>query len=207
MVNYEAAIKRPFSDFGKLAIGTLIGLVPIVNLLLSGYLLECARSSAKKDLKLPQWTNWGELFVHGLVVAAISLIYMIPVIVLLLIFGVRALMTLVSFARGGNFLSNLGGLGGTLILMTVLAIVIGYVLMSAILSYSENFVFSDAFDFSKVLSKAFKGDYALIWLITVVGGGILASILSFIPALGAAFAGFVTGVFSYTAFGEIYSKL
>jgi len=85
MVNYTEAIKRPFTDGKKFLIGVLLNILPIVNLLVVGYTLECAKSAMKKKYKLPEWENWGDYFVKGLLATIIGFIYMIPALMLLLI--------------------------------------------------------------------------------------------------------------------------
>lgn len=80
MVKYAEAIKRPFSDWKKLGIGGLMYLIPLVNIITGlfayGYGLLCAKTA--KEKKLPEWKNWGDLFVKGLLAAIIGIIYFIP---------------------------------------------------------------------------------------------------------------------------------
>src|SRR3989344_7690417 len=84
--NYLGAIKRPFADFNKLLIGVLFLLIPIVNIatgfFVRGYRLEAAKNYNKK---LPEWRDFGKLFVRGLLSWVISIIYLMPAFILLAI--------------------------------------------------------------------------------------------------------------------------
>ncbi|HLC36661.1 MAG TPA: hypothetical protein VJK05_03590 [archaeon] len=52
MAEYVEAIKKPFGDIKTLVIGTVIGIIPIVNFLLFGYGLMTMKKvlSGKKEL-------------------------------------------------------------------------------------------------------------------------------------------------------------
>ena len=58
-MEYEKAVKRPFTDLNKFLIGVLLLIVPFLNLItglfVRGYSLECAKSSMKKKFGLPEW--------------------------------------------------------------------------------------------------------------------------------------------------------
>lgn len=47
MVDYIENIKKPFSDVKTLIIGIILSIIPIVNLLVSGYVLKVAEDSIK----------------------------------------------------------------------------------------------------------------------------------------------------------------
>ncbi|MBI4438883.1 DUF4013 domain-containing protein [Candidatus Woesearchaeota archaeon] len=89
MVKFGAAIARPFTDVTKLAIGTVLGAIPVVNFLgtffVAGYGLKSAETAMKGDYKLPEWNEWGRLFIRGLTAVVISLIYFLPVILLFIL--------------------------------------------------------------------------------------------------------------------------
>ena len=57
MVDYMAAIKRPFQDLTTLVIGIIIGLIPIVQLLVTGFGLKCAQASLNNNPALPKWQD------------------------------------------------------------------------------------------------------------------------------------------------------
>ena len=85
-MDFETNFKKPFTDVKKLLIGILLSIVPVVNFLAVGYMLETARKSMKKDTSLPEWEGWGDLFVKGLLSIVIEAIYFIPAAIVGLIF-------------------------------------------------------------------------------------------------------------------------
>lgn len=80
MVEYLEALKRPFSDMKKLLIGIILGGIPLINLIVVGYTLVCTGFTSVKISKdsLPEWENYGDLFMKGLMSAIIGFILFIP---------------------------------------------------------------------------------------------------------------------------------
>lgn len=205
MVNYSEAFKRPFQDIKKLLIGTVLYLIPIVNFLAFGYQLFCAKSAMKKDYKLPEWENWGDLFVKGLLSVIIGVIYFIPALIVLLFFAGTSFFAYLSL--GMEIIPNLtADLGSGLVVFVILALLAAYVSPMAIMSFVETFNFKDAFKFSKVFRKSFTGKYFVTWLLMQLYSIITAAIFSFIPIVGGGLAGFVVGVTAFTAYAEAYTE-
>ncbi len=155
MVDFGAAIKRPFSDFGKLGIGVSMDLLPtiiavglaflfgilgvvvggmsglaagvifavlisvglsiIIGFILYGYGLECARSAMDNNFSLPEWKDFGRLFVKGLVGSIIVLIYLLPAIVLFaVLFVLFALPSMMGgFSQFQQGMPDFGMVSGT----------------------------------------------------------------------------------------------
>lgn len=82
MVNYEEAVKKPFTDIMKLVIGIVLSIIPIVNFtIVTGFALEnSGLGKNKPSKKMPEWKDWGSLFTKGLAAAVIKLIYLLPAI-------------------------------------------------------------------------------------------------------------------------------
>ena len=206
MVNYQEAFKRPLQDIKKLLIGIVLCIIPIVNFLAVGYQLFCAKTALKKDYKLPEWQNWGDLFVKGLLSLIIGVIYAIPLMIVAMfvigtaIFayfnqGMESIMTLITTA----------GIG--MIIFLIIALLTFYIIPMAIVSYVNNFNFSEAFNFGIVFKKAFTGKYLITWILMLLYGIIATVIFSFIPFVGGAIAGFVVGVTAFTAYGEVFAEI
>lgn len=70
---------------GKLLVGALISLIPIFGgIAVLGYALATLRNArVGAPTPLPTWDRWGEHFVHGLLFTVATLIYSIPLIILL----------------------------------------------------------------------------------------------------------------------------
>ena len=217
MISYEKAFKKPFTDLSKLVIGIVLSVIPIVNWIPEGFAIESSGlGKAKASDKMPEWKDWGRLFTRGLLATVITLIYAIPGIIVVLIGIGIAIVSLVSTFAGAmtgmsqNWMSLLPVLITTAPLTLVgfiLILIAAYISPMAILNYVRYNKFSSAFDFGAVLKKAFTGKYFMAWLITMVFGVILGTLLSFIPIVGMAAASFIASVISFSLFGQVFKEV
>ena len=82
MVNYEEALKKPFTELGKLVLGIILSIVPIVNWIAQGFIIECSGlGKIKPSKKMPEWKDLPDLFVKGFLSYLIIFIYAIPAII------------------------------------------------------------------------------------------------------------------------------
>jgi len=205
MVDFGRAIKRPFTDLTKFIIGAVLSIIPIVNLLAMGYELKCAKSAMSGDYKLPEWTAWGDLFVKGLLLVVIAVIYMIPVAIVMLVFGGGAIMAATQ-GVGGDV--GIAGMGLGIMVTAALGLALLYVLPSVIMTFAANdFKFGAAFKVGEIVKKTLNTAYLTTWIVVGVYSIVLSIVLTFIPLVGPAMASFATGVTSMTAFGELYPTL
>jgi len=219
MVDYAGAFEKPFTDIEKLLLGILFDIIPIINLLSFGYEIKCSGVGKEKpSKKMPEWNNFGRLFLNGLLALIIILIYLIPAAILLaLCIGPTIVDTINTFPptmlQDGTIAHRFISLGQYIhpepfevpclcaLLLVALAL---YLLPAAILRYIENERFKDIFDFRKIFRVAFKGNYLLTIIVTLVLWLILTSLLRFIPFLGCAIASFISGVIGLSLFGQAY---
>jgi len=233
MVDFGGAIKRPFTDFKKLGIGILIyfvAVIPFIGWLISffitGYGIECAKTAMKKDYKLPEWTDWGNLWVNGILYLFIGLIYMIPLALIgAFTIGSALIKNWVLFtaenpdpvalaaAFGGNSVTLLW----ILLLLFLIMIITVYVLPMAIMRFVATGKFGDAFNLREVFRKAFTSKYfvtvILLWVyvfaILIVTSllYVITAITFILPLIITAVIGFVITITSMTVFGEVYSEI
>jgi len=208
MVKFGEAIKRPFQDGKKLLIGIVLSIIPIVNLIALGYVLENTKSVMKKSYKLTEWGHWGDLFVKGLLFAVISLVYFIPaMVVLLLALGNVLLAAIISGATTPmSMLANLPAVGIGMLVFSILALLASYIIPAATLNYIVKNKFSAAFDFDEIKKRAFKGEYFVAWLIGGIYSAVLAVVFMWIPIVGASLATFITSMTLYTMIAEAYAS-
>jgi len=92
MVNYEEAVKKPFTDLAKLFLGIVLSTIPIVNWVAQGFIIECSGVGKNRPSKsMPVWKELGNLFSKGFLSILIMIIYAIPAILVFLItFGYAA---------------------------------------------------------------------------------------------------------------------
>ena len=164
----------------KILIGGILGIIPIVNFAVLGYVVETIRNVAQGVEKpLPEWSEFGAKFVKGLVVLIIGFIYAIPI---WLIMGCVWAATLA--VGGGN--GNGEGLIA-LVLLPLYCLVGLYGLVLAILSpailvnYAVTGEVGSAFRFGEIfgLITSNLGNYIialiLAWVASVIAGfGVIA---------------------------------
>jgi len=206
MVEYFKSIKLPFSDFNKLAIGAVLYIIPVVNLITgifaTGYILEAAKNAMNKKFTMPKWKGWGKLFVKGLLAVIITLIYFIPAMILLFI-----------------------GLGSRITIFMPVMIVIGAIVGIVTFYFSPNAImqfihynrFSAAFRFKDVIKRGLTGRYLIAWIIAVIytvliiliGSGI-SSLLSFtiiLPFIITGFIQFIASITMLTIIAQAYAEI
>jgi hypothetical protein len=237
MVDYESAIKKPFTDVSKLIIGIVMSLVPIINLFSMGFIMECSGfGKTKASKKMPELKNWTSLFFKGLAGLVISFLYIIPAIVVFVIgFGVAAASifsnvvgplissgviesamqeeiapSVVRSLMSQNWPAVVSSLvTATPILLVGLALyLLGiYLTPVAIVNYLKKKRFGGAFELGKIIRKAFTAKYFVVWLVNTVILFFTTWILAFIPVLGGAVGFFVVGVITYSLYGQVLKEL
>jgi len=235
MVNYEEALKKPLTDLGKLVLGIILSIIPIIQLVAYGFAIECSGVGKNKpSKKMPEWRGYVEYFVKGLVAIIIAIIYAIPAILVLSIgigYAAISMITTLVGIMPQDLLNSLmaGQVAGTqleqfftqnwmLTLPTLAAaapvILIGLILLLiasyaspiAILNYLKNKSFGKAFDFGFVFSKALTLKYFIIWIIVGLISIVLNAVLSFIPWIGSAIAFFVSSVITWSLYGQVFRE-
>jgi len=209
-MDFETNFKKPFTDVKKLLIGILLSIVPVVNFLAIGYMLETARKTMKKDSSLPEWEGWGDLFVKGLLSVVIEAIYFIPAAIVGLIFmwplmaKAMPMMVAGQIPNVGEMISGMGSAMMGLGLAGLLALFAAYAAPSAILHFL-NGNFGDAFKFGDVLKKAFSGTYLMVWTLFILYSMVLGSVLGYVPYIGGAAATFIAGITGFSLIAEAFS--
>lgn len=235
MVDYEEAIKKPFTDLGKLVLGIILGIIPIINWIVQGFIIENSGVGKNRpSKKMPEWKDLGDYFVKGFLSYVIIFIYMIPALVVFIVaFGYAAASLTTAFVGilpEGFFRSMMTGqttraeisqilsqhwmlimptiitLAPLILLGLVLLIIAIYLSPMGILNWLKNKKFGKAFDLSVVARKAFTVDYLIAWVIVGVIAVIIKEVLFFLPWIGQSIAFFVSGIIAYTLFGQIYRE-
>lgn len=70
----------PFNKIGflKLLIGSLLAAIPLVNFFTEGYRYQAFKGGADGRMEMPEWKDWNDLFVKGLLYSLVWLIYFLP---------------------------------------------------------------------------------------------------------------------------------
>jgi hypothetical protein len=163
----------------KIVIGAILSLIPIVNFMMLGYVLEALKRSVDDmDVPLPEWDDFGGKFMKGLMVFVILLVYSIPAIVVWCCsFGLLPLVgdndTL------GTLLSLASTCAGCLVF--IWAIVVAVVWPAGVIRYAVTEEFMSAFQFGELFSfiSANIANYLVaivLWMVAsfVAGFGVIA---------------------------------
>lgn len=157
----------------KILIGAAVSLVPILNLALYGYALDILkRVYLGADLPLPEWDDFGDYFVRGLLVTVGVLIWQLPIILLLcpVIFAGAVLES--------GFVFFLG-----LVCIVPVGIVFSAVVSQLVAArYALSGEFSSMFEFADIAAEARRG----------IGVLLLAVLVYIAASLVGAVAGIIT---------------
>ncbi|MDO8841329.1 DUF4013 domain-containing protein [Methanocalculus sp.] len=166
-------------------------LVPVFN----GYLV----SVLSGKVPAPEVEDWGKLFVDGWKLNIVTLIYMLPVIIILIIFGAATLPFVIAGAAMGDMTGVVPDqyiLGAVLELMAafliamVVLIIISFIAYTGVVRFAKTGSIGEAFNFGAIFVHI--GDigwlnyiFAVIalWVIICVFAFVIG-ILSAIPFLG-----------------------
>jgi Protein of unknown function (DUF4013) len=204
-------IKYPTTDsewIKKILIGGILLIIPIINFIIGGYYIKTLRGSIEGKPGLPEWDEWGDLFITGLMVAIIGFIYMlIPLIVLFVSIG-GALTAAIS---SGDFsAASISAIVGGSLFSVLLMLIVYLVLPMALSIYAKEDSIGAAFRIGEILSriKSVPGDY-IISIIVLYALLFIVNLVAAIPILGwviVIFANFYITLVASKMFGEVYAS-
>jgi hypothetical protein len=189
-IDFGRAFGSPYKDpnwIVKTLLGGLFTIIPIVNFVVGGALVERIKAVAGGDETLPEWSDFGSMWVTGLMVAIAGFIYMLPAILIMLIGIVPGCIAAV--ASGGN--DSSGGVaalaGGSICIFYAIALI--YAIAASIFFYAAmtNYAikgnFGSFFAFGEIMGKVREGNYFMAWIFAVVATFVYG-LVSIIPILG-----------------------
>jgi hypothetical protein len=156
----------------KVLIGGILALIPIVNLVTVGYGLKVLKNVAEGAPKpLPEWDDFGDYFVKGLMSVLASMIWAIPII--LLAAATAALSALTGYdsadtsSAAGPFVVCIWGMS---CLSGIYGLFLGLVLPAAHALYAVKGDFGAFFRFGEIhrFIKSNLGNYIIALLLLVV---------------------------------------
>ncbi len=186
------SIRYPTSDWGKVLI---LGVIIIISFLIVpiflvyGYLFRILKATLAGLNELPEFDELGEMFVDGLKVFVVGIVYAIPVIIIALIVGAithsGSGVGAVSLSAGFLWAEFLGNL-----VLIIVGILIGLIEIIAIanMAYYDSDL-GAAFRFSEILDHIARigwGKYVATYIIICIIGfiGFLIGVATFIIIVG-----------------------
>lgn len=206
----------------KLLIGALVSAVPILNFAWLGYMVDLLRNVMDGvSLPLPQWSDFGEKFMKGLIVWFAGIVYSLPAILLGCIpFSVLAFT---GGTESGNLqdtlLTAFTGLGlifGCLLFLYFLAL--SFFFPAVYINFARKGNFASCFAFSEIIRTVSTNlnKYLTAWLVSIVAGivvglivGIVSAVLGIIPCLGWILAwliGAIGAVYGFTIYAHLFGQ-
>jgi hypothetical protein len=195
----------------KVLIGALITFLSFLILpafLLFGYALEVTKRVLRGDPQpLPPWTELGDLFVKGVMVVIIGIVYALPIIVINLC---ATPIWIVFGDRSGDAAGAISGLTsfGVSCLSILWAIVMSIVLPAALARFADTGELRDAFQFGSILRfvQDNLGTYVVVFLAVWVANLIAGVIGAAACGIGLFFTQPIVYMFTGHLYGQAYLK-
>ena len=185
---------------------TLIGMFILLTLpLVLGYQVDTIKLAARGENRVPEWDDWGGLYVRGLLALVIQLVYALP----LLIIGCcqfAATSALGQGAQGNNPNAALGPLvacfGCLSLLFGILAVVLT---PAAIIRWVQRDDISAAFNLGSVIAliRDNAGNYAVAVLVGLLLDIAAALIGALLCGIGLPFTIFIATVIIGNLYGQV----
>ncbi len=161
--NIMDSLKYPVGDWTKLLILAVISIIPIVNFASGGYWLRIIKSTFAGIDEVPDFDDFGELFIDGIKIIIVSIVYMIVPII---IFSVAVLPILLDpYGTAANIISWI-----IMFIGLIITIIMSLILIPAIVNMGiYDSELGAAFRFSEILGKIKEigwGNY-ILWIIAI----------------------------------------
>lgn len=208
---------------GKLGLGALITLIPILNFAWTGYMVGIIRNVMNGSSEpLPTWDDLGKKFMDGLLLTVAGLVYALPIIV---VFCLPLSFMIVPAILSGNsdmqdIATAIAGFGSVLFICLLCVFIIYIFALSVIypailVIFAREETLASCFKFRDVFSLISQNlsPFITAWAVNIGLGlgasfvvGVAQTTLNLIPCLGQIAAVAVTlGVVAYTT--AVYAHL
>lgn len=217
-LNFEEAFRFIWRDprwLPKLALGTVfsfLSLVVIGGILVQGYLLLLSERVARQEPNpLPEWDDYGTILRRGINGFLVTLAVSLPLIVLGVLIALLSVPILVFGISGGQSGGGIFAASTALIvalsfLFFPLALLVGIVAPAAVAQLVlHDGELAAAFRFREVFAfiGRYKGQYALLLLLSYSASGFLSQLGYFACFIGIFATIFVAQIFQYHLIGQL----
>ena len=197
----------------KILIGGIISLVPIVNFAAMGYVVEVIRNVRDgRPTPLPEWDQFGQMWMSGLWLFLIFLVYSIPIIILACISGIAT--AAMGTALEGASAEAVGGTMGIVstclsCLMGLWGLVIGVLSPAIVIRFAETGQFNSAFQFGEVFSlvKVNVGSYVIALILLWVAIYIISPLGLIACVVGIIFTTFYAYLIAGNLLGQLAAQI
>lgn len=205
--------KGLLSDAGRYIILLILGIIPIVNLIVTGYGARIIQTTPEVG-QPPKLERYGDMFIEGLKIAVAGFIYMIIPIILIAAGAGSVFAPLWSSGYGPSLPAWGFALAGFGVLLLLVGIVLAFVILIfssmgiAHMLKTNNFGKAFAFgEINRIIGRIGWGRY-IIWLLVLFLIGLVIGGIASIPYVGGILV-FIAGPFLigffYRSVGITYS--
>jgi len=161
----------------------------IIFPLIIGYMLRIYRGADKA----PELDHWGSMFIDGIKLLIVGLIYWIPVFIIAFVVGLSALVTAAmamstpGSANPEGLMALIGGFLFAVIILIIVWIIIEIIMATAVVRFARTNSFGEAFNFSAIFAHIGKigfVPYFVALIIMAIIIGIIEIICMAIPYIG-----------------------
>ena len=153
-----------------------------------GYIMRIYRGASKA----PGLNEWGGMFIEGIKLFIVVLIYAIPIIIIeLAVLGSTFITTMTLKTTGhenpAQMMNLIGGVLFGFIILVIVSIIIGLILATAVVRFARMNSFGEAFNFNAIFAHIGKIDfvsYLVALIIMVIIIGVIEVICMMIPYIG-----------------------
>jgi hypothetical protein len=194
----------------KIVIGGILSLIPIIGwFLVMGYMIAVGRNVIRGNPQpLPDWADFGQFLVDGLYAFVISLVYALPILILMCIVLFPALALGGAFDSSSEELNAIGVLG--ICCFTLFSVIYGIVMgwlfyPAALARYADTGDVAAALRFGEVwaVSRANPVVFLMALLVSWVAG-LLAQFGVILCLVGVLFTYFYAQCVTGYAYGQAY---
>ena len=197
----------------KILIGGIVSLVPIVNFAAMGYVVEVIRNVRDgRPTPLPEWDQFGQMWMSGLWLFLIFLVYSIPIIILACISGIAT--AALGTALEGASADAVGGTMGIIstclsCLMGLWGLVVGVLSPAILIRFAETGQFSSALQFGEIVNvaKANVGSYLIVLILSGVAVYIIGPLGTIACIVGMIFTIFYAYLIAGNLLGQLAAQV
>jgi hypothetical protein len=173
---------------GKWVTWILLIISCIIFPLIMGYIMRIYRGAGSA----PELNEWTSMFIDGIKLFIVGLIYAIPIIIIeVVVIGSAALATISAETYGqANPDAVLGLIGAALfgfVILAIVSIIIGLIVVTAVVRFARTNSFGEAFNFGAIFAHIGKigfVSYIVALIIMTIILGIIELICMMIPYVG-----------------------
>jgi hypothetical protein len=183
------SIKYPTSDWTKIIVLAVILLIPIVNFIGLGYVFRIIKATLAGLDDLPEFDEIGDMFIDGLKILVVGIVYAIPVWIIAAIFSaiigaVAPVDYTTTTTVGAGMITGI--ILGNIVIF-IIALIVGLIAVIAIfnMAYNDGQI-GAAFRFSEILNYIARigwGKYILTYIVVALIGSVIVIAAAFIGLL------------------------